>query len=223
MNLIQPLPAGPLDIIGDVHGEYDALCALLRHLGYNRDGEHPDGRTLVFVGDFCDRGPNSPAVLAWVSQLMQSSRAAAVLGNHEINLLRGNAKDGSGWFFDKRLQRHHDRYAPFHRPTPAARTDILALLCALPSPWSARTCGSCMWPGNTKPLKPCGSSPGIRFASHTTAGNRKLISTRATAHWISRCGPNSLTGHLDLKMRTGNHRFCRPMPSTSPTGKCSTR
>ncbi|MBS3996342.1 MAG: metallophosphoesterase [Hydrogenophaga sp.] len=132
MSLIQPLPTGPLDIIGDVHGEYDALCDLLQHLGYDTQGLHPDGRTLVFVGDFCDRGPNSPAVLALVKQLIRSERAAAVLGNHEINLLRGQAKDGSGWFFEERTQRDHDRYAPFQRPTPAARADILALLSALP-------------------------------------------------------------------------------------------
>ncbi len=54
MSLIQSLPDGPLDIVGDIHGEHDALCALLGHLGYDLDGAHPDGRTLVFVGDFCD-------------------------------------------------------------------------------------------------------------------------------------------------------------------------
>jgi hypothetical protein len=71
-------------------------------------------------------------VLVHVRQLVQCGRAAAVLGNHEINLLRGYAKDGSGWFFDERLQRDHDRYAPFQRPTQAARADILALLSTLP-------------------------------------------------------------------------------------------
>ena len=55
MSLIQPLPEGPLDIVGDIHGEYAALCDLLGHLGYSLDGRHPQGRSLVFVGDFCDR------------------------------------------------------------------------------------------------------------------------------------------------------------------------
>ena len=82
MSLIQPLPAGSLDIVGDIHGEYGALCSLLDHLGYDQQGHHPDGRTLVFVGDFCDRGPDSPAVLARVQALVESGRAAAVLGNH---------------------------------------------------------------------------------------------------------------------------------------------
>ncbi|MEC8424435.1 MAG: serine/threonine protein phosphatase, partial [Myxococcota bacterium] len=32
-QLVQALPAGPLDIIGDIHGELDALLALLDRLG----------------------------------------------------------------------------------------------------------------------------------------------------------------------------------------------
>lgn len=132
MSLIQKLPAGPLDIVGDIHGEYDALRALLGHLGYDGQGRHAQGRTLVFVGDFCDRGPDSPAVLALAQRLIASGRAVAVLGNHEINLLRDDAKDGSGWFFDQRAQRDHDKYAPFRRPSPAQRQEIIDLLSRLP-------------------------------------------------------------------------------------------
>lgn len=132
MSLIQSLPSGPLDIVGDIHGEYDALKSLLAHLGYATNGEHPQGRTLVFVGDFCDRGPNSPGVLSLVQSLVQSGRAVAILGNHEINLLREDAKDGSGWFFDARMARDHEKYAPFQRPTPEQRAEIIAFLSALP-------------------------------------------------------------------------------------------
>lgn len=132
MSLVQSLPDGPLDIVGDIHGEYEALCDLLVHLGYDSEGQHPDGRTLVFVGDFCDRGPNSPAVLALVSRLLRAGRAKAVLGNHEINLLRQDAKDGSGWFFDERVERDNIRYAPFQRPTDSERADIMAMLAELP-------------------------------------------------------------------------------------------
>ena len=80
MSLIQSLPSGPLDIVGDIHGEYDALKSLLGHLGYATNGEHPQGRTLVFVGDFCDRGPNSPCVLSLVQSLVQLGRAVDELG-----------------------------------------------------------------------------------------------------------------------------------------------
>lgn len=132
MSLIQPLPCGALDIVGDIHGEYEALQSLLKHLGYDAQGQHPQNRKLVFVGDFCDRGPNSPAVLALVQRLVESGRAVAVLGNHEINLLREEAKDGSGWFFDARIEKDQERYAPYARPNETERKRIVAFLSKLP-------------------------------------------------------------------------------------------
>src|SRR5690625_5853968 len=94
-TLVQTLPSGPLDIIGDIHGEYEALCALLDVLGYAVDGTHPEGRRLVFVGDFCDRGPNSAAVIKMARDMIQAGRAYAALGTHEINLLSYDPKSGS--------------------------------------------------------------------------------------------------------------------------------
>ena len=113
MSLVQRLPAGPLDIVGDIHGEIAALEQLLAHLGYDGAGRHPEGRRLVFVGDFCDRGPDSPAVLRLLMPMLAGGQALAVLGNHEINLLRGDAKDGSGWYFDSRRASDEAKYAPF--------------------------------------------------------------------------------------------------------------
>lgn len=132
MSLIQALPAGPLDIVGDIHGELEALQHLLQHLGYDAQGRHPAQRSLVFVGDFCDRGPDSPGVLALAQRLVESGRAWAVLGNHEINLLREDAKDGSGWFFAARTARDMPRYAPFLQPSAQQRQDIVAFLSRLP-------------------------------------------------------------------------------------------
>ena len=132
MSLIQALPPGPLDIVGDIHGEFDALEQLLAHLGYGPSGAHAQGRTLVFVGDFCDRGPDSPAVLARIAQLVRAGRAVAVLGNHEINLLRGDVKDGSGWYFDQRIANDEPKYAPFARPSAAERAAIVEFLRPLP-------------------------------------------------------------------------------------------
>ncbi len=132
MSLIQPLPDGPLDIVGDIHGEYQALSQLIRHLGYDEHGAHPEGRMLVFVGDFCDRGPDSPSVLALARRWIEAGRAVAVIGNHEINLLREDAKDGSGWFFDERMARDDRKYAPYRRPDAAQRDEIIELLSLLP-------------------------------------------------------------------------------------------
>ena len=117
MSLIQALPDGPLDVVGDIHGEWEALAALLQHLGYDAQARHPQGRKLVFVGDLCDRGPDSPAVIARVAEWVAAGRAWVTIGNHEINLLANDAKDGSAWFFDERIASDDTRYAPYARAT----------------------------------------------------------------------------------------------------------
>ena len=114
-KLLGQLFDGPIDIIGDVHGEFDALRTLLKHLGYSQRGEHPQGRRLVFLGDLCDRGPDSPAVIRFVQQLVERDLAQCLLGNHEINVLRGSPKNGNGWFFAQdhdRLQGRFTHSAP---------------------------------------------------------------------------------------------------------------
>ena len=102
-TLVRALFAGPLDIVGDVHGEIDVLWALLRHLGYSTEGIHPEGRRLVFVGDLVDRGPDSPAVVELVRHFVDSERAQCVLGNHELNILLGSRKPDNLWFFQRDL------------------------------------------------------------------------------------------------------------------------
>ena len=130
--MIKQLPSGSIDIIGDIHGEIDALVMLIGHLGYDLDGNHPDRRMLVFVGDFCDRGPDSPAVIRLVEHLVRSGHAYAILGNHEINLLRNDAKDGSGWYFEERDIRDQAKFAHYAKPTPAEKGAITNFLLSLP-------------------------------------------------------------------------------------------
>lgn len=97
-KFLQRLPAGPLDIVGDVHGEIDALVALLWRLGCDPE-RRSARRPLVFVGDLVDRGPDSLAVIELVRGLVEAGVAQVVLGNHELNLLLGERKPGNGWFF----------------------------------------------------------------------------------------------------------------------------
>ncbi len=133
LALIQPLAQGPLDIIGDIHGEIDALSALLERLGYRTDGTHPENRHLVFVGDLCDRGPDSPAVIFKVRDLVESGRAQCVLGNHELNLLRGKEKHGNHWFLRKENHHQHlEEFGPSALVEPHHEGDILAFFNALP-------------------------------------------------------------------------------------------
>lgn len=133
-TLHQPLPSGPLDIIGDIHGELDALDSLLEILANKNQASYKTGeRTLVFIGDFCDRGPDSPGVIKRIQQLVEGGQAVAILGNHEINLLNNDAKDGSGWFFDKRIERDNPFYSPYKRVTNSIeKKDIVEFFNSLP-------------------------------------------------------------------------------------------
>ena len=91
---------GPFDIIGDVHGCFDELAALLERLGYKLDthadaaggtgfsATHPQGRKAVFVGDLVDRGPGVVGVLKLVMSMTAGGAALCVAGNHEAKLLR---------------------------------------------------------------------------------------------------------------------------------------
>ena len=86
---------GPFDIIGDIHGCYDEAVELLKRLGYEfletergPSAMHPEGRKAVFVGDLVDRGPNTPAVLKLVMNMVQGGSAHCVAGNHDVKLAR---------------------------------------------------------------------------------------------------------------------------------------
>jgi protein phosphatase len=84
---------GPFDIIGDVHGCHDELVELLRTLGYTvaEDGmtvTPPEGRRAVFVGDYGDRGPDTPAVLKLAMSMAASGSAICLPGNHDVKLAR---------------------------------------------------------------------------------------------------------------------------------------
>ncbi len=128
-TLVYTLPEQPLVIIGDIHGEINALDALLEHL--KQDPALRD-RLLIFIGDLCDRGPASVSVIRRVRDLIDQGRALAILGNHEINLLANDAKDGSGWFFNSRVESDTPFYAPFERASATERPAIREFFCSLP-------------------------------------------------------------------------------------------
>jgi hypothetical protein len=75
------------DIVGDVHGQYDKLVGLLRHLGYEvcfGTWKHAE-RTAIFVGDLIDRGPNQVDTVELVQRMEAIGAARCILGNHEFN------------------------------------------------------------------------------------------------------------------------------------------
>lgn len=130
-SLLQPLFDGPLDIVGDVHGEIEPLYSLMRHLGYADDGSHPDGRRLIFVGDLTDRGPDSPAVVELVQGMIEAGRAQCVLGNHDLNILLGHRKHDNNWFFGEECE-EDGKVVPQVLADDAVQKKVLEFFGSLP-------------------------------------------------------------------------------------------
>lgn len=75
--------------IGDIHGELEKLDELLEEIALDRDDR------LVFLGDYIDRGPDSPGVIDRMIELRERHACTFLLGNHESMLL-----DFLGWTDD---------------------------------------------------------------------------------------------------------------------------
>ena len=130
--IIQPMFEGPIDIVGDIHGELGALRELMSHLGYDSDGRHGDNSHLIFVGDLCDRGPDSPGVALLVKRLVDAGRAQCVLGNHELNILRQAKKLGNGWWHVEDHDRAKGRHLDCRRAGDIERDVIYDFFASLP-------------------------------------------------------------------------------------------
>jgi serine/threonine protein phosphatase 1 len=77
--------------IGDIHGDLASLAKLFERLP-----ELTADDTVVFLGDYIDRGPDSAGVVAWVRDFVQKAPAKVVClrGNHEDAWLQVHAE---GW------------------------------------------------------------------------------------------------------------------------------
>jgi serine/threonine protein phosphatase 1 len=75
-------------IIGDIHGCLDMLTKLMDKIDWRSDRD-----TLIFLGDYIDRGENSKGVVDLMLKLLKtSSHVHCLMGNHEdifLNFLAG--------------------------------------------------------------------------------------------------------------------------------------
>ena len=76
--------------IGDIHGCIDALTSLVDFVEFRQDD------TIITLGDYVDRGPNSRAVLDLVLELGKNHKLVPLRGNHEIMMLDSRQK--KSWF-----------------------------------------------------------------------------------------------------------------------------
>jgi hypothetical protein len=127
----------PYDIIGDIHGHAGELERLLGKLGYVETGgvyRHVEHRKAIFLGDYIDRGPAILRVLAIVRGMVEGGEALAILGNHEVNLLRYDTAGADG----KPLRPQNDQNTAQHAATlwqlaaPGEREKWMAWFSGLP-------------------------------------------------------------------------------------------
>jgi serine/threonine protein phosphatase 1 len=83
------LPPGQLVYaVGDIHGRADLLALLLEQIEADAArSARAERRSLVFVGDYIDRGPDSRRVVELLGALPQGFDAHFLKGNHEAILL----------------------------------------------------------------------------------------------------------------------------------------
>ena len=75
--------------LGDLHGCYDALAAIVEVARISPDD------LLITLGDYVDRGPDSCAVLDWLLRRWQQGNLIPLRGNHDIMMLRAREDDAA--------------------------------------------------------------------------------------------------------------------------------
>jgi len=80
---------GRIIAIGDIHGCSVALATLIEAI------QPTPLDTLVFLGDYIDRGPNSRGVIEQVIRLFDQCQVVPLLGNHEELLLHALSRSSA--------------------------------------------------------------------------------------------------------------------------------
>ncbi len=96
--------------IGDIHGCFTALQTVFDAIGPTSED------TIVFLGDYVDRGPGSRQTIQWIIEKSNEFNFIALKGNHEIMMIRSRvdpdfAKRWLGYGGKETLQ-SYDAYSP---------------------------------------------------------------------------------------------------------------
>ena len=126
---MEKVPRDSLYIIGDVHGCFKSLMALIDTLPYKEDSQ------LVFVGDLVDRGKYSAQVVEFV----KNGGYPCVMGNHEAVMVQAHRYEEMEGIVDtystKRLWKLNggrNTISSYFRPNAGKMSEHLAWMKNLP-------------------------------------------------------------------------------------------
>lgn len=127
---------GVIYAIGDIHGEADRLKRLHRQIYKRHEFEHGDRpMTLVHLGDYVDRGPDSYGVIEYLRtlQLPQHVRIVNLKGNHEEMMLDAVVRDihHEMWLSNGGDKAVESYTAAGHKQVPQAHVAWLEALSSL--------------------------------------------------------------------------------------------
>jgi serine/threonine protein phosphatase 1 len=170
---------GPVAVIGDLHGSYEQLRALLEFLTAYRLHE---GRFLVFLGDFVDIGPDTARTIDLLLAFQkQHSQTVCLAGNHDWNLAKALGLVGSPhqpYYAARITTRNAQTLASYGAATaaelaekmPAAHKDFLADL-----PWAVEHPDFLFVHAGLDPSEPYGDQVKELRQRHTTTFKPKWL------------------------------------------------
>jgi serine/threonine protein phosphatase 1 len=80
--------------VGDIHGRSDLLRAILARIAEEEEARPAAASHLIFLGDYIDRGPDTPGVIELLLHgLPDGMEADFLMGNHERLMLDALADD----------------------------------------------------------------------------------------------------------------------------------
>jgi diadenosine tetraphosphatase ApaH/serine/threonine PP2A family protein phosphatase len=84
-RLVKLEPSGEAMVIGDIHGDLESLITILQSSGFTRKMTASKNATLIFLGDYGDRGARSTEVYYVILKLKLAFPKQVILlrGNHE--------------------------------------------------------------------------------------------------------------------------------------------
>lgn len=192
-GLVTPhtLPQDAVFVIGDIHGQWTALHALLAHMGKIRTGTAT--RLLVTLGDCLHKGPKSRRVLGALlgdgaAELAQADLHIGLLGNHEILFARAlmalDAQDGDhSWIAAWMRNGGESLLASWKKDRPGTPENRLRRWRdSFKPPLSRLALWAKAWEHEGMAAVHAGFAPGVDWRTMGAADAYTLVRGRATKH-----------------------------------------